>query len=279
MRGSLGTAKQLTRADYFDAIETLQKFTQLLLPRLPAPSDSDVRIKTIGNFIARGSVLLKSIFVLLATGNENDCWILFRALVDRAILLWHLIHEQEFNAFQEWSDQQKLKMVEDYLSSQKVRLLMTADQVKLFESRRTELRGLVNYRPKSEWRRPSAKQVAKQMDLPALHLLGYDFPSSMVHPLADDGEQEFEQMVGIPINFREDEVAILQNSLWTQAYLVHTGIRGLQGEWLNLVDDMPLQIIDLLKSKSMKYRLTFDNLVAFGLDRAWYSPERLGQDV
>ena len=41
------------------------------------------------------------------------------------------------------------------------------------------------------WQRPKAEEVAKQLNMRFLYRFGYDFGSTHVHPMANDGQQDF----------------------------------------------------------------------------------------
>lgn len=65
-----------------------------------------------------------------------------------------------------------------------------------------------------KWRRPKAGDVAMSMNLSFLYKYGYDFASTYVHPMANDGDQDFYTLTKLkPTPPFPDQISVLSNSI------------------------------------------------------------------
>ena len=65
--------------------------------------ESEIKDLIIRNFIARTAVTLHGIKQLWNIHDYQDCWVLYRCLLDRLFTLEYLSKKEEFELFEDWS--------------------------------------------------------------------------------------------------------------------------------------------------------------------------------
>ena len=122
---AIDNTRYLTVDEYDQAIETMKGFSTLAISWARTENEGNLRTEIIGNFIARGTVLLDSIRTLWGVGNYQDCWILHRALIDRVIHILDLIDQDAFEEFERWSFQRRYQMTDVALSDPTITVKLT----------------------------------------------------------------------------------------------------------------------------------------------------------
>jgi len=113
------------------------------------------------------------------------------------------------------------------------------------------------------WKRPRAEAVAKAMDLEFLYKYGYDYGSLHVHPMANDGDEDFRRLTGLDQGEREfDQSVVLNNSCLTLSLLIQEGLNTGTLEWRAVVYDFLNHFIALLGSGSQEYKTTLAKMIA-----------------
>ena len=255
--------------DYAQAIEVLRIFTQKALRWLSEKSSGEVKDEIIGNFIARGTVCLDSIYLLWEATNYKDCWVLHRTLADRLMHLMHLIDQDEFVEFERWSFQRRYQMTEKSLSDPTIREKIQPEWLRKAQELQRERRTRYQQEPKSSWNRPRAEEVAKKMKLGILYKLAYDFPSTEVHPMADDGKEEFAALLGSPLESYGDSRLILHNSLILQFLLVQKGLGACNVLWRGFVSDFLEQWFSFFEVDSRGSLLNIQKILDVGSTISW----------
>lgn len=222
--GGIDRNFHLSAGGYAKAITALREFNTTALLWLTRKTNDHLKDQIIGNFIARGTVCLDSIYRLWTTGNYQDCVVLERSLVERMLLLTHLVDRSEFGVFERWSFQRQYQSTQISLSDPEIRAKLQPHRLKEAMAKQTERRRRFEQEPKSEWHRPRPKDIARRTKLSHIYRLGYDYPSTEVHPMADDGKEDLAKLLGIPLESFGDESVVLHNSLVTQIYLCNLGL-------------------------------------------------------
>ena len=124
--GTIDNVRYLTPDQYDQAIDTMKAFSTLAVLWARTENEGNLRTEIVGNFIARGTVLLDSIRTLWEAGNYQDCWVLHRALIDRVIHILDLIDQDTFQEFERWSFQRRFQMTDAALSDPTVTDKLTA---------------------------------------------------------------------------------------------------------------------------------------------------------
>lgn len=178
----------LPEAAYFDLIEAVDIFSVHVLFAIAKTSDT-ITDKIIRNFIARSTASLRSTRQLWPERRYGDCWTLFRAMVDRLVHLHALAERGDWQLFDDWSFVWQYEANQRGLSDPLMAAKAEAAQTKLTDEQRARYRNLKTKNP--QWKRPKAKDVFKSLDMPFLYHYAYDFASTQVHPMANDGEEDF----------------------------------------------------------------------------------------
>ena len=259
----------LSQNEYKQAIGVLRQFTKIALLWLTEKTSDQLKDQIIGNFIARGTVCLDSIYRLWQVGNYQDCWVLHRTLVDRVLHLRQLIDRDEFAEFERWSFQKQYQMADAALSDPMIIAKLQPEMIQKAKALHKERRSRFRQEPKSTWKRPRAKDVAKGIKLPIVYRIGYDYPSTEVHPMADDGKEEFAALLGLPLESYGDNRVILHNSLMMQFLLVQYGLGGCTVLWRGFVSDFLDQWFRFLESGSQEWLLKSQRVFQAGPDISW----------
>ena len=269
---SIDKTTYLSPDDYAWAINILRTFTKMALLWLSAKSADNLKHQIIMNFIARGAVCLDSIHLLWTAGNHQDCWVLHRALVDRLIHLKDLIDQDQFEEFERWSFQRQYQSSDVALSDPMLTAKLKPEILAAAKQLHSEQRSRFRQEPKSTWRRPKAEDVAKSINLPFIHRIGYEPASAEVHPMADDGKEELHKLFGLPLESYGDDRLPLHNSLVMQFLLVQYGISGCDVLWRDFVSDFLDQWFSFLETGSSEQLAQAQQVFAIDTGISWCEP-------
>lgn len=224
---------------YWETIEALRAATGPILASF-AQNSQALHDRIIRNFIARGATALDSLAVVWRLGNYSDCWVLYRALLDRFLHLAELAHTKGFDAFEKHSFVCQFEAKNRLLSDPAVRGKRPKDELCFTVEQKARYKEL-----KAEgvrWKRPNARDVAKRLGLLVLYNYGYDYASTHVHPMANDGEESFASLLGSGSSPGTDDAIVLSNGILVQTMLVQEGLNASGLKWraliYNLLDDI-----------------------------------------
>jgi hypothetical protein len=165
------------------------------------------------------------------------------------------MHNQ-FELFEEWS------FIEQYNAMNRVRSdpeFKTALESKMFNLT-SELKNRAKAIEKNPrvWQRPKAEEVAKQLDMQFLYRFGYDYGSMHVHPMADDGLQDFFTITKLePVPDFAEQRSVLSNTLLIAKMTVQQGLNSSSLSWRVLVYDFLDHLLKLLDTGSEEYKISF----------------------
>jgi hypothetical protein len=228
----------LTVQKYERAAEALHILVPILLLEFARYADSDsIRNEMARNFIARADMTVHSVFRLWEARDYTNCWILHRGLIDRLFHLDDICQNDGFQAFDDWSFKQLYDATErlrsdPFIAGQADGLLQRAT-----EKQKDRYRRLVANPP--IWRRPKAKDVAKRMDLGFLYSYGYDYASRFVHPMANDGEGDFREMMKMAHQSdpTQGQIVVLSNSVLIATMILQAALNASSLSWMAVVFD------------------------------------------
>ena len=258
----------LPTEEYWKAKYYLKNFTISALHWLASESQ-ELREQIIGNFIARGIVCLDSIFLLWRERNFQDCWILHRTLVDRWVHLKHLAMHDEFEEFERWTSQRRFRELSVTLSDPEITEKFSPQTLAEQKRVHKEWRQRFEKEPPSTWNRPRPAEVAKQSNFLLSYRLGYDPASTMVHPMSDDGNEDFARLLGLKKVFLDDTPVVLHNSFAFLVLLIQVGLNSSNLLWRDFIFDFYEQIISNLESGCNDYVLTYGRAFAYGPEFNW----------
>jgi hypothetical protein len=209
----------------------------------------------IRNFIARSLMMGRAVFKLYRLEDYHDCWILHRCLLNRLFHLEHLAKSNEFAAFEAWSFWRQYMSVEAVRADPEFRQAATG---RFFETtpeqdaRASELR-----KQPPVWHRPKAEAVARRLKMHFLYKYGYDFGSSHVHPMANDGDRDF-YTTRLPVPWEyPDQRVVLSNTLLVVTMIVQTGMNATTLRWRSVVYDFLEEVRAFLGAGQEVYKVTF----------------------
>jgi len=216
--------------------------------------------ETIGrNFIARGMSCTQSIFAVWKAGSDQDAWILHRSLIDRLLHLHYLGVTDTFTEFDEYSFLSRYaarnKLISDpYISS---RIPKGLKELHKTEKARYDL---LASNKRAPWQRPKAHDVAKEMDLSFLYDLGYDYASMHVHPMSDDGHDDFKALTESPPEHALPDATVVRNSILVQSLIVQEALNVSKMRWRAILYDFLTQIRVFLATSDPQYQVTMHKI-------------------
>ena len=221
------------------AIETFRVYCGVVLLSF-AKHGQGLRETIARNFIARGMSCTQSIFAVWKAGSEQDAWILHRSLLDRLLHLHHLHETDGFSDFEEYSFLSMYEARHQLLSDPDMTSKATPSLKELQKSNKARYDEIAAKR--SRWHRPKPKDVAKKMDLGFLYRFGYDYASTHVHPMAEDGEADFTTLVSRLGALTPPDATVVWNSILVQTMLVQEALNVSRMRWRAIVYDFLDQI-------------------------------------
>jgi hypothetical protein len=182
--------QHLSFEQYARAAEALHVFSGILLLEFARRDDASApRNEIARNFIARADMMVRGILRLWEISDQTDCWILHRALLDRLFHLYDLNRKGQFDLFNDWSFKTLYEAAGRLRSDPSLKGQIDGLVEELTQERKSRYHRLVKDPP--DWRRPKAEDAAKGMGVTLLYRYGYDYASRYVHPMANDGQDDF----------------------------------------------------------------------------------------
>ncbi len=240
---------------YKEALGTLHVISGGLLFEF-AREERGVRDIIIRNFIARAYMIARAIFQLWDMKDHQDCFVLYRCLIDRFFHLWYLQQNDEFEVFEEWSFLEQFNALNRVRSNPEYRGALESKSFYLSSEHRKRYRKLAKNPP--IWQRPKSEDVAKCLDMRFLYQFGYDFASAHVHPMANDGQQDFYTITKLELapNF-PDHRSVLSNTLLITTMLIQEGLNASNISWRALIFNFLDELRRFLDSGEEDYKVSF----------------------
>lgn len=265
---------QLPVEAYEEALQALHVASGSILYEF-ARDGQGYRNIIIRNFIARADITARGVFQLWALEDYQDCWVLHRCLLDRLFHLRHLHITDSFDVFEAWSFLEQYKAVNRVRSDSGVQNAREHEMFTFTDEQKKRASYLFGNPP--QWRRPKAEDVAKDMDMRFLYVYGYDFASTHVHPMANDGEQDFHTITGLePRPDFPDQRTVLVNTLLVATMLVQEGLNASTLHWRKLVYGVFEDLRRFLDTGATDYRqrlLSMSNAVQQGTVLCQQAPD------
>lgn len=259
-----------TVPQYANAIETFARLSGHLLfefERHPL----DTKNLILRNFLARSITMLRGIKALWDIGDYSDCWILHRCLLDRYFHLVALGEDNSYVTFADWSFKRQ------YDAQNRVRsnpaFANVPGMVAFTPTPREKARYESISKSKPEWHRPKAQEVAKRKGVTMLYDHGYDHASALVHPMADDGHEDFFAITKLePRPDFPHHVSVLHNSLFAACLIAIEVLNQSNFSWMTLVFDFYSQLCRFLDNGDESFKLTTLKWIAVGMDARLCEP-------
>ena len=247
--------KYLSFNEYLDGAKTLNNVSGMILFSF-ARHTLDTKDLIIRNFIARSSMMLNGIFKLWEISDYQDAWIIHRAFLDRLFHLYDLGAKDQFCEFDDWSFFEQYKANNKVKSDPEFKRQATGWVFELTKDQKSRTKSLSKNPPK--WRRPKAEDVAKSMDLSFLYKYGYDFASTHVHPMANDGEQDFYTLTKLePTPRFPDQISVLSNSILVSSLILQEALKLSSFRWRGVLWNYLEHIRLFLEDGAIAYTESF----------------------
>ena len=108
------------------------------------------------------------------------------------------------------------------------------------------------------WRRPKAEDVAKHLGMRFLYSYGYDYASTHVHPMANDGILDFFIITKLKrAQDFPDQRVLLSNTVLTGSMIVQQALNASTLAWRVLLFDFLDELRRCLEAGDMTYRHSF----------------------
>lgn len=220
-----------------------------------ARHECDTKNTIIRNFVARSALTLKSIFALWDIGDFQNAWVIHRALADRLFHLHSIGVNDEFAAFDDWSFFEQYKAQNRVKSDSEFKHEAVGWVYALSEEQKRRVYALSKNKP--SWRRPKAENVAKDMGMEFLYKYGYDFASMHVHPMANDGHQDFYTITKLQPSPRfPSQISVISNTVLTSSMILQEALNHSSFRWRRALWDYVDEIRRLLDSGDESYALS-----------------------
>ena len=254
----------LTYDEYRHGADSLYAVSGIILFSF-AKHDVDIKNQVIRGFIARSAMMLKGIFKLWEISDYQDVWIIHRALLDRLFHLHALGLKNEFREFDDWSFFEQDKAQNKVKSDPEFKAQALGWGYELTDDQKSRVKSLTKNPPK--WQRPKPEDAAKSMKLSFLYKYGYDFASTHVHPMANDGQQDFYTITKLePAPKFPDHISVLSNSILACSLLLQEAMNLSSFRWRRVLWDYVEQIRLFLDKGPGVYEESFLKVMRMSLE-------------
>lgn len=260
--------QHLTLQEYERAAEALHILAPMLLLEFARYADSEsIRNEIARNFIARADMTVRSVFQLWEACDYTNCWILHRGLIDRLFHIDDIFQNDSFQAFDDWSFKQLYDAAERLRSDPFIAWHADGLLQRATEKQKNRHRRLVANPP--IWRRPKAKDVAKRMDLGFLYSYGYDYASRFVHPMANDGEDDFRAIMKMERQAGPTEggIVVLSNSVLVATMIFQDALNSSSLSWMAVAFDAIDGIRGFLRDAAPEHHIPLSKIALICSDK------------
>lgn len=102
------------------------------------------------------------------------------------------------------------------------------------------------------------------MDLPFFYKYGYDYGSRHVHPMSDDGSDDFFAITKLDRGSElSDQRSVISNSVLVGCLIVQDALNPSSFCWRAVVYDFLVQLMSHLENGSMEYGLAMQKVMYF----------------
>lgn len=254
-----------TIEEYIEIKDALFNMFGLLLFEFAKESTLDTKNTILRNSLAKSIMSLKGVFSLWEIENYQDCWAIYRAQMDRLFHLEHIAKYNEFQLFDDWSIYKQAQANNLAKSDKRFPIEQTSQVYSFDHSYAERVKTVLKSPPK--WIRPKAEKVAKEMGLDFLYKFGYDLASMHVHPMSNDGQQDYFTVTGIaPAVTFPTQIAVIHNSILTTTMIAQNVFNYSSFRWRSVLWDFLEQIRDAINTGSKEYVVTCLKIVKFVQD-------------
>lgn len=219
--------------EYRRVIDAFHAVCRLILLSF-AKHDLDFKNLMIRDFVARTAMTIRGVMSLWDLSNYQDCWILYRCLLDRLFHLVDIDDKNRYESFDDWSFYEQCKYWNVVRCDPNNRDTANSQMSEPTPEERKRYNNLAKDPPK--WKRPKAEEVAKRLNLSFLYKYGYDVASTHVHPMATDGLQDFFTITSLePPREFPDQRSVLHNSILVGIVILEKSLSRGDFQWPGVI--------------------------------------------
>ncbi len=155
----------LTVRSYVEAHEAFHVISGIILFEF-ARHKLGIRDVIIRNFIARTDMMVKAVFNLWDLQDYQDCWILYRCLLDRLFHLSYINEHDQFEVFEAWSFREQYNALNRVRSDPEFSCAPESKMFSFTQEQKDRAKILSENPP--DWQRPKAEKVANLLTIKML---------------------------------------------------------------------------------------------------------------
>ena len=225
-------------------------------------SSGHLREKISLHWLARSLRQLLAIDALTSIGFISDGWILFRSILERYLLYCHLYEHDEFDVFHDWCLKEKYNRRNKVKSNLLLKEKPEVKEHKLSQAEKDKYKEILHKPLVMQWQRPRMEDVAKRKKVKFLYDAGYDFASGFVHPVADDGGDDYLHLMG-----RSQEVVeingdiLLRDARLIAVLQIQKFMSQPEHNWRNVLNDLLNAFMKRIEGKNIEYTKTLSGVI------------------
>lgn len=215
-------------------LKSLEIFTTTALYQIGNELEGD-KNTYLTNSISKTQTLVKSIELTFVNELYNESWILYRCLLDRYLYLRYLKKNNLYTSFKDWSYVKGYEYLQNAKSNECIENVKNDPRFRFSKEQSrnySEIKNKLN-----KFRKPDPKLEFKDEGLNFLYKLGYDYASMRVHPMFEDGDEEYYRITKVTPNPYSE---FNHQELLTNTYLVASMIIQ---ESLNQIDLKTIRVV------------------------------------
>lgn len=207
----------------------------LILGELLRRSAERIDVRIIANTVARSIRTTSSIVLLCDNQDTQSAWALHRTLAERLFHLAHLSATKSYSNFEEWSFFEQVKSQKKPFGDKLFSHRVTGPEYQLTPDQKSRFNEMLKQPP--AWRRPKAEDVAKRMGLKFIYDYAYDYASTLIHPMANDGEMDLMAAQQVE-DYRQTKDLVIRNSLLVLTLILQEAMNSPPLNWCRVAYDM-----------------------------------------
>lgn len=210
----------------------------------------------IRNFMAKSVVSLQGIFLLWDIKNYQDCYVVLRIITDRLFHMYDLVKNNRFEDFDNWTFYQQFCSRNKIRSDQEYNHKIVKKAFDASKEEKQRFSKLEKMKP--TYKRPHPEKIAKELGIHFVYKYGYDHASTLVHPMANDGWEDFINLTGLYSDIElPDHRSVISNSLLCNHLLHNHALKGLGFTWRKEIISFMDDAMNFLKTGNNNYQKSF----------------------
>ena len=177
-------------------------------------------------------------------------------MTDRMFHLNDIGRKDAFTKFDDWSFFEQYKSQNKVKSDPEFKHHAVGKAYELNIEQKNRINKFEKNKPL--WKRPKAEQVAKDMDMKFLYNHGYDYASTHVHPMSNDGLQDFYTITKLESSTEfPSHIVVVHNSILITSMILQDALNYSSFQWRSILYNYIDEIRNLLKNSDKSYQLSF----------------------